>query len=553
MPTEEPLQNPMRIQRPSIGSAPLGILTAIYILCLLNATFWRKGVEIFTGHELKLAALGVAIFLLAAALATALSFRLFLKPACVFFIVTAAVSAYFIDTFGVIIDGGMIANTVTTNFSEARHLITPNLVVHLILYAILPSVMIIWFRVEYPPFWTKIKNDSIIISVCVAVALIFLGLNYRTYATTFRERHDFLANQNPGAPIVGALHFAERAFRESNIPVAAIGEDAIKGSLLVGEAKPVLTVIVVGETARAQNFSLNGYARDTNPELAKRDVINFSDASSCGTATAVSVPCMFSVYTRDEYTSGKGEAMQNLLDVLSHAGVKTLWWDNNTGSKGVTARLGYEHLNDAIDQRYCADGECNDGILLERLRTQLPKITEDTVIILHQIGSHGPAYYLRYPKTFEKFKPACHTAQFSDCTQEEIIAAYDDTIVYTDTVLAKIIDMLKAQKNLATSLIYTSDHGESLGEGGLYLHGLPYVIAPETQTKVPFIAWVSDSFVDVMALDAVCMHAMRSKTVSHDNLFHTVLGFMNIKTLVYQPDLDIFSLCRQRPVHSSAS
>jgi lipid A ethanolaminephosphotransferase len=536
----------MRIPRPSIGTLPLSAILIAYVLGLLNMTFWRKGLEIFAGQELKLALLGAAFFTLALAIATALSFKYLFKPIAAFLVTTAAVSAYFVDGFGLVIDGDMIGNVVSTNLSEARHFITPDFMLHCLVYAVLPCTAIFWVRVTRPPFWTMLRRGGGVVTVCLVATLLLVGLNYRAYSSTIRERRDFLATQNPGAPIAGALHFVERAFRKADLPLTAIGLDAVKGPRLKRESKPALTVIVVGETARAQNFSLNGYARDTNPELSKRDVISFTEATSCGTATAVSLPCMFSMYTRGDYTGRKAKGTENLLDVLSHAGVTVTWWDNNTGSKGVADRVAYEHVADN-DTRFCDGEECTDGILVERLRAALPTITRDTVIVMHQIGSHGPAYYLRYPKPFEKFTPVCRTAQFGDCTREQIAAAYDNSIAYTDHVLAQVIDMLDAEKRLATALIYVSDHGESLGENGLYLHGFPYVVAPDFQKKVPFIVWASKRFAGQMALDTACLRSERQEPVSHDNLFHSVLGIMDVGTSVYRSNLDIFDKCRRRP------
>jgi len=539
----------MRIRRPSIGTLPLSAILIAYVLGLLNMTFWRKGLEIFAGQEMKLALLGAAFFTLALAIATALSFKYLFKPVAAFLVTTAAVSAYFVDGFGLVIDGDMIGNVVSTNLGEARHFLTPAFVFHCLIYAVLPCVLIFWVRVTRPPFWTMLRRGGLVVTVCLVATLLLVGLNYRAYSSTIRERRDFLASQNPGAPLAGALHFVKRAFRKADLLLSAIGQDAVKGPLLKAELKPVLTVIVVGETARAQNFSLNGYARDTNPALSKRNVISFTDATSCGTATAVSLPCMFSMYTRDDYTSRKAKSTENLLDVLSHAGVSVTWWDNNTGSKGVADRVAYAHVaND--DKRFCDDSECTDGILVERLRAALPKITRDTVIVMHQIGSHGPAYYLRYPKAFEKFTPVCKSAQFGDCTREQIAAAYDNSIAYTDHVLAQVIDMLNEQTRLATALIYVSDHGESLGESGLYLHGFPYVVAPDTQKKVPFIVWASERFAAQMTLDTACLRRERRKPVSHDNLFHSVLGIMDVATSVYRRDLDIFRGCRKSPAIS---
>ena len=246
-----------------------------------------------------------------------------------------------------------------------------------------------------------------------------------------------------------------------------------------------------------------------------------------------------------DYTDRKGRSTDSLIDILDHAGIDAYWWDNNTGSKGVADRVSYESFNDAKDARYCREGECDDGIFLDRLDAKLAGITRNTTIVLHQIGSHGPSYFLRYPEAFERFQPACHTAQLTDCSPQEIVNAYDNTVLYTDHFLASVIGLL--QKNAARidgAMIYMSDHGESLGENGLYLHGAPYALAPEQQTHVPFVAWFTDGFASRTGLSLSCLRAKADAPMSHDNLFHTVLGLMNIETSVYDGALDAFASCR---------
>lgn len=317
-----------------------------------------------------------------------------------------------------------------------------------------------------------------------------------------------------------------------------------RGLLYDHPAKPILTIVVAGETARAQNFSLNGYGVDTNPELEKLPIINFTNAHSCGTATAVSLPCMFSKYTRDDYSYEKGISTENVLDVLAHAGLNVAWWDNNTGDKGNARRIAMRSFTNEQDPRFCDAGECIDGVFLDALKAYADSITEDTVLVLHQMGSHGPTYYLRYPPEFARFAPACNTAEFKSCTPEEITNAYDNTIAYTDHILAQTIDLLNAHDRLATSLIYMSDHGESLGESGLYLHGSPYFMAPEQQTHVPMILWMSDAYKERFGIDETCVADQKDKLLSHDNLFHSLLGMLDIQTAEHKPDLDIFAGCK---------
>lgn len=174
----------------------------------------------------------------------------------------------------------------------------------------------------------------------------------------------------------------------------------------------------------------------------------------------------------------------------------------------------------------------------------------DVAIVLHQLGNHGPAYYRRYPPAFRRFLPTCDTSELRSCTREQIVNTYDNAILYTDDLLAKAIGFLKAQqRRYDTVLLYLSDHGESLGELGLYLHGLPYAIAPSTQTAVPMILWVSEGFQRQMSLQANCLRQQGRAPASHDNLFHSLVGLLSIRTPVYREERDLFARCR-KPLQS---
>ena len=170
---------------------------------------------------------------------------------------------------------------------------------------------------------------------------------------------------------------------------------------------------------------------------------------------------------------------------------------------------------------------------------------KDSVLVLHTMGSHGPTYHLRYPEAFRRFTPDCQTAELGDCTDAEIVNAYDNSILFTDHVLSTVIDKLKARSSkFETGMIYMSDHGESLGEHGLYLHGTPYILAPEFQTHIPFIVWMDAAFANSMKMDRACLNQKAAQDYSHDNMFHSVLDMMNIQTNVYNPALDVFAACK---------
>ncbi|RYD30226.1 MAG: phosphoethanolamine transferase, partial [Sphingomonadales bacterium] len=435
----------MKLSRPRIGSITLSVVVSAYLLAATNQTFLAKGLRYFAGHEAQFAALVVAIFLLTVAALTTVSIKYLIKPVFILLVMIAGSASYFTDTFGTIIDREMIQSAVVTTSGEARNLFTPNLFVHLALYVVLPCLLIAWVRIVHRAFPKKFMLNMAVILPCLLGAITIVGLNYASYSSTFRERGDLMDTFNPGAPIAGAVKYVESLRKERNIVAAPLGTDARQGSRFASKGLRSLTVIVVGETARGMNFSLNGYGRDTNPELAKRNVLSFTQASSCGTATAISLPCMFSVYPRVDYSTAKGLASENLVDVLQHAGIAVDWFDNNTGSKHVADRVAYEFLPDANDPLFCEGGECKDEVLIERLKLflqQRPK-TGNAVVVLHQLGSHGPAYFKRYPPAFAGFGPACETAQFADCQKPEIVAAYDNTILYTDHILSEVIDLLK--------------------------------------------------------------------------------------------------------------
>jgi lipid A ethanolaminephosphotransferase len=311
-----------------------------------------------------------------------------------------------------------------------------------------------------------------------------------------------------------------------------IALDAVKGPLWKNVTKRSLLIIVVGEAARSSNFSLNGYARETNPLLKTKNVISLKNVSSCGTCTAVAVPGIFSKLPRVNYTPEKAAQEENLLDVLSRIGFSILWRDNNSSSKGVATRFREENI------RHLSQ---NDEALLAGLDSYIKKLKHDSILVLHQLGSHGPAYHKRYPEEFNKFKPGCNTNEIQSCKKSDLVNTYDNTILYTDYILTKIIETLENNTQLNTAMIYISDHGESLGEYGIYLHGTPYLIAPKEQTHIPWIMWLSDSFSQEFGVDVNSLRVKaETEKYSHDNFFHSVLGLLDIKTHEYDQSLDIF-------------
>ncbi|MDR2311952.1 phosphoethanolamine transferase [Pseudochrobactrum asaccharolyticum] len=538
----------MKFKRISVASNLLCFISAIYIAIFFNRTVFAFISDYLNGDYLVTGVVVLAIFLLTYCLLVLFSAPYLIKPALIFFIAVSASSAYFIDHFGVFITPNMIENAATTTRAESGHLINGHFILSMLLYAGLPSALIFWVKIKHRPFTQKLWVNTLLISGCLIVTLVLVMNHFGTISSMFRDKkEEIVARINPLAPVSSSIRYLVKANKERTYVAKPLGTDAVQLKPYKGDGdKKRLTVIVVGETARAQSFSFNGYAHDTNPQLRARDVLNFSNTTSCGTETAVSVPCMFSPFPRADYSSKKFRQSENLMDVLNHAGLQPLWIENNTGTKRVADRI--ETIDLSLMQEgnpNCEDGECYDQVLVDQLAARMDGFKSNTVVVLHMLGSHGPAYYRRYPADAAVFKPACNTSNFSECTQQEIINAYDNTILYTDKILAEIIDLLKSKEGeFASSMIYMSDHGESLGEKGLYLHGMPYFIAPREQTSIPFFSWFSPDFLKQNDLDMACLRQQTDKPTSHDDLFNLALGLMDVKTSIYDEKLDIFNICR---------
>ena len=247
---------------------------------------------------------------------------------------------------------------------------------------------------------------------------------------------------------------------------------------------------------------------------------------------------MFSIFTRADYSDNEMKSQENLLDVLHHAGVNILWRDNNSDSKGTALRVPYEDYKSPNRNPIC-DVECRDEGMLVGLQEYIDRTKYgDILIVLHQMGYYGPAYFKRYPKEFEKFTPVCKTNQLEECSREEIGNAYDNAVLYTDYFLSKVISLLKQnEKSFESAMVYISDHGESIGENNLYLHGLPYFMAPDSQKHVGAIMWFGNGF----KIDNNALKEKSTEIFSQDNLFHTILGLLEVDTSIYDKTLDIIS------------
>lgn len=534
-----------------IDASLLTLLASLFFVVAYNQRFWSTFAAATGGAELANAPMLIGVLLMLVllfnAVLTLFSFKPVFKGVLVLLFLSASATTYFMNQYGAVIDRSMIQNVIETDSKEAFELLSVKMLLTIAVLGVLPSVLVLRAKIDYrsSPRGLLLKLGAMVGSLLLAAGLLMLL--FKTLAPALREHRELRFLLTP-TNYLQAINSYTRMKLATPVVVAPLGTDAIKGKSWAGNGRKTVTIIVLGETARAMNFSLNGYKRDTNPQLAREaGLINFSNVESCGTATAVSVPCMFSALGRDNYSDTQARSQQGLLDVLSHAGFDVLWRDNNSGCKGVCDRVRYEDLSAVVaGDQYCNAEECFDERLLGGLPDMMRGASRDLVIVLHQKGSHGPAYSKRYPDAFKRFGPVCDTNELQKCSQESIVAAYDNTILYTDHFLAKTIAMLRTSSEadgIDTALLYVSDHGESLGEKNIYLHGAPYMIAPPEQTRVPLMLWMSERYSTRFGIDRTCLAARADQPFSHDNLFHSVLGMLNVNTAVFNPRLDLFGAC----------
>ncbi len=512
----------------SIGIGVLAWVLAVFMVATANLTFFANTTAVYSFADNAPFLISQTVVLVAVMVFVAAVFSLILpfRLVATLMLLVAAPAAYFMDTFGTIIDTEMVRNVLETDVNEAGDLMSSGFLVKLVLLGILPAIVVWILPMKSRSFLRRELMLAATAGIALVVALACMLPFSDAYASFFREHKPLRYYTNPTYPIYSAAKFLVDSNKTAtDQPYQEVVD---KAEISAEDESHELVIVVVGETARADHFGLLGYGRDTTPMLSKREnIVGFTNAKSCGTSTAISVPCMFSLSNRDEFKIETANQTENVLDVLVKAGVNVVWRDNNSGSQGVAGRITYQNYKHADTNPNCDDVECRDPGMLVGLSEIVEANPRDTLIVLHQMGSHGPAYFKRYPPEFERFTPVCRSIELQECSDEEIINTFDNTIVYTDYFLDQAIRFLEDHQNrYETTLIYMSDHGESLGELGVYLHGMPYWIAPEAQTHVPMIVWASPS----SDIDLVALRDIRDAPVAHDDFSRILLDSFEVET-----------------------
>jgi len=544
------LETVLRNFIPKISYFWLTLLISLYFTFVVNFPVLLHFYQIL--HALPAYKIGFAIsipFVLFAALNfvfTPFTFKPVFKPFFIILLLLSGLASYSELTYHVVFDRSMIENIVETQQSEASSYLNTSVIVWFVLTAILPAVLLFLVPVKYNQ--SVIKRLGVrILSMLVSLAIIgaVASQYYQDYASVGRSNRTLNVEILPTNFLYSSSEYFYHKYLTKPLKFEKVGTDA-KLVQKPGQ-KPTLMFLVIGETGRAQNQSINGYDKPTNGFTQKTsDMVFFNHVSSCGTATAVSVPCMFSDMKRVDFNNDRAHASDSFLDILQRAGVSVYWKDNDEGCKGVCDRVPNVTIPTTKDGKFCDGETCYDEALLEGIDDKIVDDGKNKVIALHLIGSHGPAYYHRYPDNFRYFMPDCERSDIQNCTHEQLVNTYDNTVRYTDYVLTQVIAKAKKyQDKYNVAMIYLSDHGESLGEDGLYLHGTPYSVAPPQQTHVPMMFWLSPQYVAAQSLSLSCLQSEAAKNdYSQDNLFHTVLDAMDVKTSVIDPSLDILKSCK---------
>lgn len=540
--------NALQIPCPSEGVFAVAI--SLLWVVFYNVPFWQQTVAAMWQPSFQgivfLSSLAVLTVTLQTILLLLAPSRLTLRIFASALFVIAATGSYFVSAYGALLNKDMLRNVAQTDPAEVGGLLSPTLVLYVLVLGVLPA-WLVW-RVNFPIIsWkARLKQRSVFIVGALLVSIAGLFAASSNYAVFFRQHKPVRYALVPMMPFASAVGLGVETWKGERTTALLDQSGEVTRTAATG-GKPLVLFIVVGETARGANFQLGGYDRATNSHLSAVDnLVYFDNTASCATSTAISLPCLFSQFPRATFDVDSARGYTNVLDSMVKGGFDVQWRDNNAGCKGVCARIPtIEYKAPQPRNENCPGSYCFDEIMLTDLADTLRSVRKDTAIVFHQIGSHGPAYSERYPPRFEIFKPVCNSNRLQSCTREEIINAYDNTIAYTDFVLARQIELLRAAEDrLDSLLIYVSDHGESLGEKNVYLHGMPYAFAPITQKRVPLLMWASKGYRERTGLDVRCLRDSASEYFSHDNVYHTLLGAAGLRNALYDPKLDMLKGCR---------
>ena len=480
----------------------LVLLTAFWWPFVLNMPFLARAADLSEPNfawsmreALTLAGLSFGLLFISIALLTLVMAlpRPVRRAVLVLLSLTGAI--FFAGTlvYGIAFDPNMARNVISTDVHEASAYFSAGTLL-LALAAGLPPVLAA-SAADMTPAGLRpaaVRGGVAILALAAGAGALFTQMN--TLAAVMRNDK---ALRYLITPVNVPYSLAATLARDASPDAAQKRIVDPKPEFSVRLSRPAVLLVVIGETTRSANWGLAGYARSR--------II--------------------------------GE--EALPSLLARAGAHVVWVDNQSGCKGTCA--GTEVRSPDPKSAACASGRCFDGVLLDELDADLANLPADrpTVLFYHMYGEHGPRYHADSPAHAKVWTPECTDADLGACTKESIINAYDNAVRYTDGVLAGLVKRLKARTDIDAGFVYVSDHGESLGEGGLYLHGAPYFMAPSEQIRVPMVMWLSKDWSRTFGFDAANLAREPAGGVTHEHLYSTVLGMLGVQSTTRRPRWDL--------------
>lgn len=426
-----------------------------------------------------------------------------------FTLIGDAIMLYFVNTYDVLVTDSMMGNVFNTRYSEASGYFSLSAVLYVVFLGILPATLLILQQIDYK----SLKRFGINTGIALATMVAMVAININNF--TWIDRH---------ATKLGSLlmpwSYTVNSVRYYNAECKRNQKEILLPDATITNSRKEVVVIIIGESARRQNFSLYGYDKKTNP-LLENQAVTALTAKSAATYTTAGVKAILDHKPTDKL-------YEILPNYLYRAGVDVVWRTANWGEPPVHIEK-YQKVAD-LKAAYPDADDRYDGILTVGLKEVVESSAADKVlIVLHTSTSHGPTYYSKYPSEFEHFTPVCTTVEMAKAVPEELINAYDNTILYTDYLVNEVIESMKSLTDYRSCVMFISDHGESLGENNLYMHGVPMAMAPKEQVEIPFIVWTSDSS-KIKAIDEAGQY----------HVFHSTMDFLSIDSPVYDSQMSIF-------------
>ena len=424
-------------------------------------------------------------------------------------LIADAICLYFINTYEVLVTEMMMGNVFNTRLTEASEFISPIGALYILFLGVPPCIYLFARRINYSTLKNFVKN----IGAALLIIAVILLANIRN--TLWIDRHSTQLGSllMPWSYAVNSIRHHSKMRRRNQ------KEILLPDAIITNDSKDVC-VLIIGESARRQNFSLYGYERTTNPLLAG-DSVTIYNASAAATYTTATVKAIIDHKATDKL-------YEILPNYLYRNGADVLWRSCNWGQPPLHIARYADHRT--LAERYPHADARYDSLLLAGLKEEIAASGDKLLAVLHLSTSHGPTYSTKYPAEFEIFKPACNTVEVSTADKQELLNAYDNTILYTDHIIHSVIEILKETSDRRCCMIFVSDHGESLGEGNLFMHGMPKSIAPKEQTEIPFIVWQNDERTTMKNID----------NVEQYHIFHSVMNYLGMESPIYNEELNIF-------------